>query len=49
MIEAKGQGGQVSFDGEYVTITRKGPLARTGVGKGEKRIHIGCSSSAGTG
>ncbi|MFG3350284.1 DUF4429 domain-containing protein [Streptomyces sp. NPDC048018] len=40
MIEAKGQGGQVSFDGEYVTITRKGLLARAGVGKGEKRIHI---------
>ncbi|MFC7934381.1 DUF4429 domain-containing protein [Streptomyces cinereoruber] len=40
MIEAKGQGGQVSFDGEYVTITRRGLLARAGVGKGEKRIHI---------
>ncbi|GLW73635.1 hypothetical protein Kpho02_59340 [Kitasatospora phosalacinea] len=40
MIEAKGHNGQVTFDGEYVTITRKGFLARTSVGKGEKRIHI---------
>ncbi|WP_033216616.1 DUF4429 domain-containing protein [Kitasatospora phosalacinea] len=40
MIEAKGYNGQVTFDGEYITITRKGFLARTSVGKGEKRIHI---------
>ncbi|MFG3056706.1 DUF4429 domain-containing protein [Kitasatospora sp. NPDC048239] len=40
MIEAKGHNGQVSFDGEYVTITRKGFLARASVGKGEKRIHV---------
>ncbi|MFJ4674097.1 DUF4429 domain-containing protein [Kitasatospora purpeofusca] len=39
-MEAKGHTGHVSFDGEYVTITRKGLLARTSVGKGEKRIHI---------
>ncbi|MFD9063283.1 DUF4429 domain-containing protein [Kitasatospora purpeofusca] len=39
-MEAKGHTGQVGFDGEYVTITRKGFLARTSVGKGEKRIHI---------
>ncbi|MET9617496.1 DUF4429 domain-containing protein [Kitasatospora indigofera] len=39
-MEAKGHTGQVSFDGEYVTVTRKGFLARTSVGKGEKRIHI---------
>ncbi|MFJ1708542.1 DUF4429 domain-containing protein [Kitasatospora sp. NPDC088346] len=40
MIEAKGHNGHVAFDGEYVTITRKGFLARTSVGKGEKRIPI---------
>ncbi|MYQ58952.1 MULTISPECIES: DUF4429 domain-containing protein [unclassified Streptomyces] len=40
MIEAIGVGGQVSFDGQYVTITRKGFLARTTVGKGEKRIPL---------
>ncbi|MEU6280909.1 DUF4429 domain-containing protein [Streptomyces sp. NPDC047028] len=40
MIEAKGYNGQVSFDGEYVTINRKGFLARASVGKGVKRIHV---------
>ncbi|AZQ72698.1 DUF4429 domain-containing protein [Streptomyces luteoverticillatus] len=40
MIEASGQGGQIQFDGQYVTITRKGFLARATVGKGEKRLHI---------
>lgn len=40
MIEVKGHGGQVQFDGQYVTITRKGFLARATVGKGEKRLHI---------
>lgn len=40
MIEVKGRNGQVRFDGQYVTITRKGFLARSSVGKGEKRLHI---------
>ncbi|EDY46094.2 DUF4429 domain-containing protein [Streptomyces sp. SPB074] len=40
MIEAVGVGGQVSFDGQYVTITRRGFLARATVGKGEKRIPL---------
>lgn len=40
MLEVKGTGGQVQFDGQYVTITRKGFLARANVGKGEKRLHI---------
>ncbi|MFI7384950.1 DUF4429 domain-containing protein [Streptomyces sp. NPDC049813] len=40
MIEAKGHTGQVLFDGEYITITRKGFNARVSVGKGEKRLHI---------
>lgn len=40
MIEVSGHGGQVHFDGQYVTITRKGFLARATVGKGEKRLHI---------
>lgn len=40
VIEVKGKGGQIQFDGQYVTITRKGLLARSIVGKGEKRLHI---------
>ena len=40
MIEAVGKAGQIQFDGQYVTITRKGFLARSIVGKGEKRLHI---------
>lgn len=40
MIEVQGKGGQIQFDGQYVTITRKGFLARSIVGKGEKRLHI---------
>lgn len=40
MIEVKGHGGQITFDGQYVTITRKGFLARATIGKGEKRLHI---------
>lgn len=39
MITAKGYlGGAVSFDGEWVTITRKG-INRMTIGKGAKRIH----------
>jgi hypothetical protein len=45
MIEARGQGGQVQFDGQHVTITRRGFLARATVGKGEKRFHISQISS----
>ncbi|MGC5343659.1 DUF4429 domain-containing protein [Streptomyces sp. DT171] len=37
---AKGNGGQLSFDGTYVTIHRKGFIARATVGKGEKRLHV---------
>jgi hypothetical protein len=40
MIEVSGQGGQIQFDGQYVTITRKGFLARSTHGKGEKRLHV---------
>lgn len=40
MIEAKGVNGQITFDGQFVTIHRKGALARTTVGKGEKRIPV---------
>lgn len=39
-LEVKGHTGQIQFDGTYITITRKGFLARAGVGKGEKRLHI---------
>ncbi|WP_406227410.1 DUF4429 domain-containing protein [Streptomyces anthocyanicus] len=45
MIEVKGHNGQIVFDGQYVTITRKGILGRMSVGKGEKRIHISQISS----
>ncbi|WP_234340415.1 DUF4429 domain-containing protein [Streptomyces sp. TP-A0875] len=37
---AKGTGGQLRFDGQYVTFEHKGFLARTTTGKGEKRLHI---------
>jgi hypothetical protein len=40
MIEARGRNGQIEFDGQWVTITRKGFLARTTIGKGEKRLHV---------
>ena len=39
-ISAKGHNGTVEFDGQYVTIVRKGFLARASVGKGEKRIPL---------
>jgi hypothetical protein len=37
---AKGQNGQLHFDGQYVTIRREGFLARTTIGRGEKRLHV---------
>ena len=40
MLEAIGKAGQLYFDGQYVTITRNGFMARSIVGKGEKRLHI---------
>lgn len=40
MLEVKGHTGQITFDGQWVTIHRKGFLARASVGKGEKRLHI---------
>jgi hypothetical protein len=40
MTEAIGVGGHITFDGQYVTITRKGFLARASLGKGEKRLHV---------
>lgn len=39
-IEAEGYNGQVRFDGQFVTITRKGFMARATLGKGEKRIPV---------
>jgi hypothetical protein len=39
-LHAAGQGGQVSFDGQWLTIHRKGFLARATVGKGDKRIPV---------
>lgn len=40
MIEAAGQGGQMRFDGHYLTITRNGFLARATHGRGDKNIPI---------
>lgn len=40
MIEAAGQGGQMLFDGQYVTITRNGFLARATHGRGDKKIPL---------
>lgn len=45
MIEVKGHNGQIVFDGQYVTITRRGILGRMSVGKGEKRFHVSQISS----
>lgn len=39
-ITAKGHNGTVTFDGNWVTISRTGALARMSVGKGEKRIPL---------
>ena len=39
-ISAKGQTGTLSFDGQFVTISRSGFLAATTQGKGEKRIPV---------
>jgi hypothetical protein len=39
-VEANGHNGQIGFDGQFVTITRRGFLARASVGKGDTRIHI---------
>ena len=40
VMEVKGHTGTVRFDGETVTILRKGALARMSVGKGEKQIPL---------
>src|SRR5262245_58161490 len=45
MLEAKGHNGQVTFDGNFVTITRKGFLGRASVGKGEKRLPVATITS----
>ena len=39
-MEVKGHNGTVTFDGNFVTIVRKGGLARITVGKGDKRIPL---------
>lgn len=45
MIQAKGQGGQMAFDGQYVTITREGFLGRASHGRGEKKLHVSSISA----
>lgn len=39
-ISAKGHNGTVVFDGDFVTISRTGGLARLTIGKGDKRIPL---------
>lgn len=39
-MEAKGKTGTIDFDGQYVTMRRDSFLARSTVGKGEKRLHV---------
>jgi len=39
-IEVKGYNDTVRFDGSFVTIVRRGFLARVSVGKGEKQIPV---------
>lgn len=39
-MEVKGYNGQVMFDGNSITITRKGGLGRLTVGKGQIRIPV---------
>lgn len=45
MITANGVNGQVAFDGQWVTISRKGAIGRLTIGKGDKRIPIGSISA----
>jgi hypothetical protein len=46
-MEAKGRNGQIDFDGQWVTITRRGFVARATVGKGDKRIHVSSLGAVG--
>jgi hypothetical protein len=39
-LEVKGYNGTVRFDGQTITILRKGAMARLSVGKGEKHIPL---------
>lgn len=39
-IQANGINGQVTFDGQFVTLSRKGVMARMTIGKSEKRIPV---------
>lgn len=39
-MEARGMNGQLYFDGQFVTLTRKGFWARSQIGLGEKRIPV---------
>jgi Domain of unknown function (DUF4429) len=39
-MQVKGRNGTVTFDGQTVTIDRKGFVARTTVGKGTKSIPV---------
>lgn len=44
MLTAKGHNGQVTVDGSWITIERKG-LGRVGHSKGERKIPIGAVSA----
>ena len=39
-MKVKGRGGEIEFDGHFITIRHTGALGRMSVGKGDKRIPI---------
>ena len=39
-VKVKGRGGEIEFDGHFITIRHTGALGRMSVGKGDKRIPI---------
>lgn len=45
ILIVQGYNGTVSFDGDFVTIQRKGAFARLTIGKGDKRIPVSSISS----
>ncbi len=44
-LKAKGINGQVTFDGTFVTISRKGFVARSTIGGGDKHIPLAAVSA----
>ena len=44
-MEAAGVNGQLEFEGAWLTINRKGRMARMTIGKGTKRIPVASITS----